>query len=122
MTGILELIRKLVGAGDSASPFDTDLLMHINSVFFILSQMGVGPTAGFVATEDSEWTEFLQGSTKLELVKSYVYLKVRLLFDPPSSATVLASMERQITEYESRLMVAADPELVIESEGTSDEE
>ena len=123
MTGILELIRKLVGAGDSASPFDTDLLMHINSVFFILSQIGVGPTDGFVATEDSEWTEFLQGSTaKLELVKSYVYLKVRLLFDPPSSATVLSSMEKQIAEYESRLMVAADPNLIVESEGTSDEE
>ena len=117
MTGILELIRKLVGAGDSPGPFDTDILMHINSVFFILTQIGVGPSTGFIATEDTEWKEFLGESVKLELVKSYVYLKVRLLFDPPSSSTVIESMNKQIDEYEGRLLVATDPVLVIPGEG-----
>lgn len=122
MTGILELIRKLVGAGDSPGPFDVDILMHINSVFFILTQIGVGPANGFIATEDSEWTEFLGSGTKLELVKSYVYLKVKLLFDPPSSSTVIESMDRQITEYEGRLLVAADPKLEIVDEGSDSDE
>ena len=117
MTGILELIRKLVGAGDSAGPFDTDILTYINSVLFTLTQLGVGPVAGFVANEDSEWIEFLPASMKLELVKTYVCLKVRLIFDPPASAAALSAMERQAAEHEWRIQVAVDPVLVIPSEG-----
>lgn len=122
MTGILELIRKLVGAGDSAGPFDIDILTHINSVLFTLTQLGVGPAAGFIANEDSEWTEFLPSSIKLELVKTYVYLKVRLIFDPPTSASTLSAMERQAAEYEWRIQVAVDPVLVIPSEGGASDE
>ena len=122
MAGILELIRKLVGAGDTAGPFDVDILTHINTVLFTLTQLGVGPADGFVATEDSEWIEFVPASQKLELIKTYVYLKVKLIFDPPSSATTLSAMERQASEQEWRILVAVDPVLTIIEEGGETDE
>ena len=117
MDGILELVRKLVGCGDVASPFDFDLLVHINSVLFILTQLGVGPTGGLIANENSKWTEFLPEGVKLELVKTFVYMKVKLMFDPPSSSSALDSMTKLISELEWRILVAVDPVLVIPVEG-----
>lgn len=114
MTVILTSIKKLLGGIDaSETHFDPDILMHINSVFFILTQLGVGPKEGFLVSETSLWTDFLAGGIKLELVKSYVYLKVKLLFDPPLSSAMVAAMERQATEAEWRIQVAVDPVLVI---------
>ena len=84
--------------------------MHINSVFSILTQMGVGPANGFSITgKDDGWSDFISGGAVLPLVKSYVGLKVRLLFDPPLSSAAVESMNRQISEFEWRLFVAADP-------------
>lgn len=117
MTGILDTIRKLVGAGDTAGPFDQDLLIHINSALSVLNQIGVGPDDGFIVDDKSLWTEFLPVSKKLEMVKTYVYLKVRLIFDPPASSAAVDAMSRQVTEYEERIMMAVDPPLVIPSEG-----
>jgi hypothetical protein len=113
MTGILETIRKLVGAGDSPGPFDTDLLIHINSALSVLTQLGAGPVEGFIATENSEWTEFLSASRKLEMVKTYVYLKVKLIFDPPPSSSAVESMKLEADKYEWRIQVEVDPPVVI---------
>ena len=110
MTGILETLKKLLGGGDETyTHFDTDILIHANTVFMILGQLGVGPTSGFVATKDSQWTDFLGDSIKLEMVKSYVYLKVKLVFDPPASSAAVDAMKAQADEYEWRILTAVDP-------------
>lgn len=107
---ILTSIKKLLGIDASYEHFDPDLIMHINSVFSILSQMGVGPSNGFHITGSSEkWDDFItQEPNNFSLVKSYMHLKVKLLFDPPLSSAVIESINRQISEFEWRLLVAAD--------------
>lgn len=109
MESILTSIKKLLGIPEDYEHFDADIIMHINSAFMILTQLGVGPFEGF-AIEDktSNWTDFVSDTTKVEAVKSYVYLKVRLLFDPPASSAVIESINRMISEYEWRLNVAAE--------------
>lgn len=110
MDSILTSIKKLLGIAEDYKHFDTDLIMHINSVFMILTQLGVGPPEGFTIEDDSAiWEEFIEDSTKLQAIKSYVYLKVKLLFDPPLSSAVMESMDRTISELEWRLNVAVDP-------------
>ena len=84
------------------------IIMHINSVIFILTQIGIGPDEGFAITsKDQTWNDFLQGRINIESVKSYVYLKVRLLFDPPSNSFLVEAIERQISEYEWRLNITS---------------
>jgi hypothetical protein len=109
---ILTSIKKLLGIDSAYTHFDADLIMHINSVFSILTQMGVGPTNGFsIADATATWADFISNDQKVfSMVKSYVYLKVRLLFDPPQSSAAIESINRQISEFEWRLFVAADPE------------
>lgn len=107
---ILTSIKKLLGIDEAYNNFDPDLVMHINSVFSILMQMGVGPANGFSITGNSEkWTDFTDELPKFSLVKSYVHLKVKLLFDPPVSSAAIESINKQINEFEWRLFVAADP-------------
>lgn len=108
---ILLSIKKLLGIDESYKHFDPDLIMHINSVFSILTQMGVGPSIGFSITGDGEtWTDFIANDFGcFSLVKSYLHLKVKLLFDPPLSSAAIDSINRQISEFEWRLFVAADP-------------
>ena len=109
MDSILTSIKKLLGITEEYDTFDNDLIMHINSVFMILNQMGVGPKEGFKITDDSEtWEDFISDSMLYEAVKSYVYLKVRLLFDIPTSSAVTESINRHISELEWRLNVAAE--------------
>lgn len=110
MESILTSIKKMLGIEESYTHFDADLVMHINSVFSILTQMGVGPSTGFsIEDEDKEWADFLRGDpAKLSLVKSYIFLKVRLLFDPPQNSFAVESINRQVSEFEWRLNVAAD--------------
>lgn len=109
MGSILTSIKKLLGIPEDHDHFDADIIIHINSVFMILTQLGVGPSKGFVIEDDtSEWTDFIPDTTKVEAVKSYVYLKVRLIFDPPTSSAVIESINRMISEYEWRLNVAAE--------------
>lgn len=110
MESILTSIKKLLGISEEYEHFDADLIMHINSVFMILTQLGVGPSEGFHITDSSEnWVDFIPEPARIELVKSYMYLKVKLLFDPPSSSAVIESMNRMISEFEWRLNVAAEP-------------
>ena len=108
---ILTTVKLFCGITDCYPHFDSQILGHINSVFTILNQLGIGPVKGFVADLNSKWDDFFQNKDlQQELVKSYVYLKVKLMFDPPSSSFVLESMKRQVDEFEWRLNVLVDPE------------
>ena len=111
MESILTSIKKLLGIAEEYEHFDSDIIMHINSVFMILTQLGVGPSKGFVITDSSaSWDDFLpEGGEKLQAVKTYMYMKVRLMFDPPTSSAVMESMNRMVNEFEWRLNVAVDP-------------
>lgn len=114
MESILTSVKKMLGIIEEYTQFDTDIIIHINSVLTILNQLGVGPTEGLSITgKETLWTDFIPTSSKLEFVKSYTYLKVKLLFDPPLSSAAIESMNRQISELEWRIQVAADPILVI---------
>lgn len=109
MESILTSIKKLLGIGEDYDHFDPDIIMHINSVFMDLTQLGLGPVDGFSIEDDtSEWVDFIPDTKKLQAVKSYIYLRVKLLFDPPSSSAVMEAMNRDIQRYEWRLNVAAE--------------
>lgn len=110
MESVLQSIKKLLGITNDYTQFDTDIIMHINTVFSILTQLGVGPSEGFSITgNEAMWIDFLTDEDpRLEAAKSYMYLKVRLLFDPPLSSAVMESINRQISELEWRLNVAAE--------------
>ena len=110
MSSILLDIRKMIGPSETYEHFDTDLIIHINSAFMILKQLGVGPEKGFRITGDTEqWSDFVPDEDYLDLVKTYVYLRVRLAFDPPQHGALLESIQNQIREAEWRLNVAVDP-------------
>lgn len=109
MDSILTSIKKLLGIAEDYAEFDTDIIIHINTAFSKLNQLGVGPEEGFsIKDKTSVWTEFLADAKNLESVKTYVYLIVRLVFDPPQSSAVMTSMENTINQLEWRLNVAAE--------------
>lgn len=109
MESILTSIKKLLGIDEEYDHFDPDIIMHINSVFMVLNQLGVGPSEGFTIEDDtSTWMDFVADTTKVEAIKSYIFLKVKLLFDPPASSAITESYNRMISEYEWRLNVAAE--------------
>lgn len=112
MESILTSIKKLLGIAEEYTHFDNDIIMHINSVFMTLTQLGVGPSEGFyIEDKSAEWTDFIEDMTKLQAVKTYIYLKVKLVFDPGSvGSSTLAAYERQIQELEWRLNIAAESE------------
>ena len=109
MESILTSIKKLLGIPEDYTAFDDQIIIHINSVFMILNQLGVGPSEGFkIIDKEDTWDDYISDETKLEIVKSYVYLKVKLLFDPPTISAVVESINRQIDEFEWRLNVASE--------------
>ena len=106
---ILTSIKKLMGIPEDYTHYDADIIMHINSVFMILNQLGVGPSDGFSITDKtSVWSDFISDNKNLEAVKSYMYMKVRLLFDPPLNSAVMECMNRIISELEWRLNSEAE--------------
>lgn len=110
MDSILTSIKKLLGITEEYEQFDDDIIIHINSVFMTLRQLGVGPAKGYsISGKGNSWTEYLPADDPdFQAVKSYVYLKVRILFDPPSSSAVMEAMNRSIAEFEWRLNLAAE--------------
>ena len=107
---ILTSIKKLLGIPEEYTHFDQDLIMHINSVFMILQQLGVGPEDGFFIEDKSiYWEDYNADPTQLQAIKSYMHLKVKLLFDPPASGTIMECYKQMINELEWRLNVAVDP-------------
>lgn len=106
---ILLSIKKLTIGDPESDAFDVDLILAINSAFMVLNQLGVGPKHPFrISGPEDLWTDFLGDSTEFEAVKDYVYLKAKLLFDPPTSGVLHEAMERQVSEYEWRLNVQAE--------------
>lgn len=109
MESILTSIKKLLGIAEEYTQFDTDIIMHINSIFSVLHQLGVGPAECYCIEDKLQtWDEFIQGNANIELVKSYIYLRVKLMFDPSLTSSVTDSMKEQIREYEWRLNVIAE--------------
>ena len=109
MESILTSIKKLLGITEECTDFDVDIIMHINTIFMTLKQIGVGPVEGFyIENNETAWDEFVADPTQLQAMKTYMYLKVRLLFDPPQSSAVMESMKRQADELEWRLNAEVD--------------
>lgn len=109
MDSILTSIKKLLGIDASYTHFDQDIIMHINSVFAILNQLGVGPEKGFrINGSEETWATYLGNDALLEDVKTYVYLKVQLMFDPPTISAVLESKTKLASELEWRISVAVE--------------
>jgi hypothetical protein len=109
---ILLSTKKILGLESEYTPFDLDVITHINAAFSILNQLGIGPEEGyFISDETNLWTEFVAPENQLNLVKTYVFLKVRILFDPPSTSFLLETYDNQIKEYEWRLNIMRENEL-----------
>ena len=107
---ILTSIKKLLGIDEGYNAFDTDIIIHITSVLMHLNQLGVGPEQPFSITGDSEtWADFLGDKvTEFEAVKTFIYIKVRLIFDPPTNSFVVDAYDKTAKEYEWRLIVQAE--------------
>lgn len=110
MDSILNSIKKLIGMDPEYTQFDTDLIVYINSIFAILKQVGVGPENGFSISDDSAtWDEYLPDYDKnFEFVKTYIQQRVKLVFDPPLTSSVLDAMKETIKELEWRLNIAGE--------------
>lgn len=101
---ILNSTKKILGLDYSYTPFDADVITHINAVFSVLNQLGVGPVDGFyIEDSDENWDSYLIPTNQLNLVKTYMFLRVRMLFDPPGTSYLIDAMNNQIKEYEWRL-------------------
>lgn len=106
---ILVSIKKLLGLASDYHEFDSDIIIHINSVFSTLQQLGVGPAEGFSITSEQEtWTDYIGENKQINNVITYVYLKVRQYFDPPTNSSILNAQQEFIRELEWRLNVAVD--------------
>lgn len=108
MDSILTSIKKLLGPTEEQEHFDTDIIIHINTVFSVLNQLGVGKDGFSISDKTAVWSDFIEDETRFNDVKTYVYLRVKMLFDPPQNGTVIASIEKTISELEWRLNVAAE--------------
>lgn len=107
---ILLSVKTMLGLSDDYNAFDDELILHINSVLTVLYQLGVGGKGKlfYIKDETTKWSELFGEDEIIPLVKSYLYLKVRLLFDPPTTGVLHEAMERQIQEFEWRLNVQAE--------------
>ena len=120
MESILTSIKKLLGIMSDYTNFDDDIIIHINTAFAMLNQLGVGPEGGFMIVDaNSRWEDYTT-EKNLNMVKTYIYLKVRLLFDPPASTALIESINRTLSEIEWRIFLEGDPKP--EEELPSDEE
>ena len=123
MDSILTSIKKLLGIPEEYEHFDGDIILHINSVFMILNQLGVGPKEVYrIADKEDHWLDFVTDYDDLDAVKSYVYLRVKQLFDPPQSSIIMESQNRLIQELEWRLNVKAENKAVIDTENEKNQE
>ena len=106
---ILTSIKKLLGIAEDYTQFDTDIIIHINTVFMTLQQLGIGPESGFsIADSEAVWTDFMEDSILLNSVKTYIYLKVKLVFDPPLSTSTIECFNKVINELEWRMNSKVD--------------
>lgn len=102
---ILKSVKKSLGISPDDKSFDEDVLMHINSTFSVLQQLGIGPPEGFqIEDKTTDWSEFLGADKRLNMVKTYMHQKVRLVFDPPATGYLVEAAKEQILETEVRLV------------------
>jgi hypothetical protein len=121
MESILTTIKKMLGIAEDYTHFDVDIIIHINSAFLALTQMGIGPDVGFsIKSSDDKWTDFIPENPRLEAIKTYIYLKVKLIFDPPTSSAFLEAMKRSIDEFEFRISI--EPDMVLIDDGEEEED
>lgn len=120
---ILTTVKKLLGIEESYTAFDTDLVIHINSVFSILTQMGIGPSIGFaIINKDEKWVDYIGEETILvQSLKSYMAAKVKLMFDPPSNTNLLESTTKVVDELEKRLYIEFSNAAFVPDEPVSEE-
>lgn len=123
---ILESTKKVLGIDASYTVFDEDVGMHINTALSKLHQLGVGPDEAFEITGSTEvWSDFIETDARFSPVKTYVYLSVRLVFDPPTTSFALNAMKEQLQELEWRLNVtreAIDHPIGIEDDAVASSE
>lgn len=109
MDSILNTIKKMLGLSEDYTAFDVDIINDINSAFFTLFQLAVGPSVPFsISDAEDIWSDFTGGATDIEAIKQYIYLHVKRTFDPPTSSFVSNSIDNQIKELEWRLNVYAE--------------
>lgn len=105
---ILNSVKKILGVAEADTSFDLDIMIHINSAFSTLNQLGIGPPEGFEIEDSADTWDDFDTDKRMSSMKSYVYLRVRLLFDPPSTSFALDSMQKQIEQLEWRLNVVRE--------------
>ena len=114
MESILKSIKKLLGPGEEDTNFDIDIIIYINAALMRLNQLGIGPSKGYsIKDESSNWSDLLGTRKDLDAVKTYIYLKVRLVFDPPQSGFLVDAIKDQIIELESTLNIQAEGGTII---------
>lgn len=107
---ILNTTKTLLGIAISDTAFDAEIVTHINSAFMVLNQLGVGPADPFMIEDHTtEWSSFSVDLPKMAAVKTYIFQKVRMMFDPPTLSFVLDALKNQINELEFRLAVQTNP-------------
>jgi hypothetical protein len=108
---ILQSTKKNLGVAPEYQAFDLDIITYINAALSTLEQLGVGPVGGFaIQDEMAEWGDLLGGDPRLNNVPTYVFLRAKLLFDPPQTSFHLTAIEKQIEQMEWRLSVLTDPD------------
>lgn len=111
---ILNSTKKVLGIADDYYAFDPDILMHINTVFSVLNQLGVGPDEGYFVEDDSAvWSDFYQDDLNYNMIRTYVFLRVKILFDPPATSFVLDALTKQYEELEWRINVKREIDLAV---------
>lgn len=117
---ILKSTKKLLGVAETYTAFDLDIITHINSVLSTLDQLGVGPTGGLYIEDDSiEWPDLDVPIAQINSIRSYVVLKVQMLFDPPATSFLIQAREKQIAEFEWRIREAREALDPLPSEGVA---
>lgn len=111
---ILTTIKKMLGIEEEYEHFDVDIIVHINSALGVLNQIGVGPSITFsIEDKTALWVDLLADATDLEMVKTFIYLRVRMIFDPPATAALMDAFTRNLAEMEWRLSTTVHPPVVV---------
>lgn len=109
ITSILDDVKKALGIASDYTEFDPDIIMHVNSTFSTLHQLGLGPNTGFMIEDNTtQWSAFLSDMSTFNSVKTYVYMSVRYVFDPPQQSAHLQALKESINELGWRLNVARE--------------
>lgn len=104
--------KKIIGVPEEDTSFDIDIITHINSVFSVLQQLGVGPSTGFMVEDDcDEWSDYITDNNQYNMVRTYMFLKTKMFFDPPPTSYMIDAMNKQIQELEFRLHVQREFDL-----------